>query len=189
MCAWFTELRRLATPETRLILGIIVVEDVFLALYLAALQPILGDASLESQIDPSDRRQVGEALGAILGGASGAYELLVRRITGPRSSEAMRVLARRSPRGGMEGVVLPPSLPFAVLPEHVADRLTPREREIVRLLAAGYRVKQLSEQLYLSNNTVRNHLKNIFGKLGVSSQAELIALVNDPHTSHRVASA
>ncbi len=37
------ELRRLANPETRAILGIIVVEDLFLALYLAALQPVLGD--------------------------------------------------------------------------------------------------------------------------------------------------
>lgn len=38
------ELRRLANPESRLILGIIVVEDIFLALYLALLQPVLGDA-------------------------------------------------------------------------------------------------------------------------------------------------
>jgi monovalent cation:H+ antiporter-2, CPA2 family len=38
------ELRRLANPETRMILGIIVVEDTFLALYLAVLQPILGGA-------------------------------------------------------------------------------------------------------------------------------------------------
>ncbi len=38
------ELRRLANPETRMLLGIIVVEDVFLALYLAFLQPALGDA-------------------------------------------------------------------------------------------------------------------------------------------------
>ena len=38
------ELRRLANPETRLILGIIVIEDLFLALYLAALAPLLGDA-------------------------------------------------------------------------------------------------------------------------------------------------
>nr|MBA3955562.1 cation:proton antiporter [Acidimicrobiia bacterium] len=38
------ELRRLANPESRLILGIIVVEDVFLALYLAILQPVLGGA-------------------------------------------------------------------------------------------------------------------------------------------------
>lgn len=39
------ELRRLANPETRLILGIIVVEDVFLALYLAALAPVLAGTS------------------------------------------------------------------------------------------------------------------------------------------------
>jgi K+:H+ antiporter subunit KhtU len=39
------ELRRLANPESRLILGIVVVEDVFLALYLALLQPVLGDAT------------------------------------------------------------------------------------------------------------------------------------------------
>ena len=38
------ELKRLGNPESRLILGIIVVEDVFLALYLAALQPVLGQS-------------------------------------------------------------------------------------------------------------------------------------------------
>lgn len=39
------ELRRLANPETRLILGIVVVEDLFLALYLAILQPVLSGSS------------------------------------------------------------------------------------------------------------------------------------------------
>jgi monovalent cation:H+ antiporter-2, CPA2 family len=39
------DLRRLGNPETRVILGIIVIEDVFLALYLALLQPVLGGAS------------------------------------------------------------------------------------------------------------------------------------------------
>ena len=38
------ELRRLTNPESRLILGIVVVEDVFLALYLAVLGPVIGDA-------------------------------------------------------------------------------------------------------------------------------------------------
>lgn len=37
------ELKRLANPETRIILGIAVVEDVFLAIYLAVLQPVIGD--------------------------------------------------------------------------------------------------------------------------------------------------
>lgn len=142
------------------------------------------DRRLVSQIVAPDRRQVAEALDAILGGSTTSYELLVRRNTG-RSSETMRLLARRSPNGGMEGIVLPPSLPVAVLPDDVAERLTTREQEIVRLLAAGYRVKQVSEQLYLSHNTVRNHLKNIFTKLDVSSQPALIALVNDPHSLRR----
>src|SRR5262249_58138336 len=39
------ELHRLTNPETRLILGIVVVEDIFLALYLAVLQPILSGSS------------------------------------------------------------------------------------------------------------------------------------------------
>ncbi|MGQ0744574.1 MAG: cation:proton antiporter [Acidimicrobiales bacterium] len=39
------ELRRLANRESRLILGVVVVEDIFLALYLALLQPVLGEAS------------------------------------------------------------------------------------------------------------------------------------------------
>lgn len=43
------ELRRLANPESGLILGVIVVEDIFLALYLALLQPVLGDA--EGHVD------------------------------------------------------------------------------------------------------------------------------------------
>ena len=48
-----TELRRLANPESRLILGIIVVEDIFLALYLALLQPVLGkaDSAIEAARD------------------------------------------------------------------------------------------------------------------------------------------
>jgi CPA2 family monovalent cation:H+ antiporter-2 len=45
-----TELHRLANPESRLVLGIIVVEDVFLALYLAVLQPVVGDAHGATEI-------------------------------------------------------------------------------------------------------------------------------------------
>ncbi|MEZ5205787.1 MAG: cation:proton antiporter [Acidimicrobiales bacterium] len=44
MTKLLVELRRLANPETPLILGIIVIEDLFLALYLAALAPVLGEA-------------------------------------------------------------------------------------------------------------------------------------------------
>jgi CPA2 family monovalent cation:H+ antiporter-2 len=57
-----TELRRLAHPESRTILGIIVVEDVFLALYLAMLQPVVGGAH-----GPAEAlAQVGTAFGFLV---------------------------------------------------------------------------------------------------------------------------
>ena len=55
--------------------------------------------------------------------------------------------------------------------------LTPREREIVELLLHGYRVASIAPRLYLSTHTIRNHLKSVFRKAGVASQAELIELV------------
>ncbi len=139
-----------------------------------------GDRRLAAQMVAGDRRAVAEVVDSITGGATTSYELIVRRAVDAMSSQTMRLLARRSPQGGVEGIVLPPSLPVAVLPDDVSSRLTEREREVARLIAAGYRVRQVGERLYLSQNTVRNHLKNIFSKLGVSSQAALIALINEP---------
>jgi len=52
-----------------------------------------------------------------------------------------------------------------------------REREILELLVRGSRVPAIGKQLFISSNTVRNHLKAIFRKVGVSSQSELIERV------------
>ena len=57
------------------------------------------------------------------------------------------------------------------------DKLSPRQREILRLLIAGERVPDIAEELHLSAHTVRNHLKSTYHKLGVHSQAELVRLV------------
>lgn len=55
-----------------------------------------------------------------------------------------------------------------------ADRLTRRERDVVVCLLEGERVVSIAERLDLSPHTVRNHLKSIFRKLEVHSQAELV---------------
>jgi len=55
--------------------------------------------------------------------------------------------------------------------------LSPREREVAAILACGYSMQEVAERLRISKNTVRNHAKSIFTKLGVSSQAELIARI------------
>ncbi|MCP5115450.1 MAG: response regulator transcription factor [bacterium] len=51
--------------------------------------------------------------------------------------------------------------------------LSKREREIVALVAQGYRNREMAEKLSISQQTVKNHLHNIFGKLGVSDRLEL----------------
>jgi DNA-binding CsgD family transcriptional regulator len=55
-------------------------------------------------------------------------------------------------------------------PTTVAD-LSPRELEVLELVAAGLTNQAISEQLYLSVRTVERHLSNIYAKLGVSGKA------------------
>jgi DNA-binding NarL/FixJ family response regulator len=51
--------------------------------------------------------------------------------------------------------------------------LSPREREIVTLVIQGFKNKELAEKLLISEQTVKNHMHNIFDKLGVSDRLEL----------------
>ena len=59
-------------------------------------------------------------------------------------------------------------------PHWVAATLTHREQELVDHLAQGYRLSTIARTLHISIHTVRRHLKSIFLKLEVRSQAELL---------------
>jgi DNA-binding NarL/FixJ family response regulator len=61
--------------------------------------------------------------------------------------------------------------------------LSAREREIVGLIAQGFKNKEMAERLFISEQTVKNHLHNIFDKLGVSDRLEL-ALYAIHHKLH-----
>jgi DNA-binding NarL/FixJ family response regulator len=52
--------------------------------------------------------------------------------------------------------------------------LTERELEIVRLVASGYKNKEVGHQLTISERTVKTHLTNIFQKLGVRDRVGLV---------------
>lgn len=54
-----------------------------------------------------------------------------------------------------------------------ASPLSPREREIVGLVTQGFKNRELAEKLTISEQTVKNHMHNIFDKLGVSDRLEL----------------
>lgn len=83
---------------------------------------------------------------------------------------------------------LPPALLTGVLKELTASRkhrteserlvesLTPREREVLRCMVAGLGRKAVAERLFLSPHTVRTHMQNVLGKLGVHSTLAAVAL-------------
>jgi len=63
--------------------------------------------------------------------------------------------------------------------------LTEREREVTRLVARGAGTQEIAERLFVSPHTVRDHLKAIFAKTGVSTRGELVArLYADLHALH-----
>jgi LuxR family maltose regulon positive regulatory protein len=68
-------------------------------------------------------------------------------------------------------LTLPP-----ISPEHTSiDSLSKRELEILTLIAAGLKSKDIAEQLVISLNTVLYHNKNIYSKLGVNKRTLAIA--------------
>jgi len=52
--------------------------------------------------------------------------------------------------------------------------LSNREKQVVQLAAQGFRNREIGEKLFISEQTVKNHLRNIFDKLGVSDRLELV---------------
>ena len=82
--------------------------------------------------------------------------------------------------GVMEAVTAEPAdLPAAGAPlrgEGAGQALSPREGEILNLLAAGLGNKEIAWQLKISEHTVKFHVTSIFNKLGASTRAEAVAL-------------
>ena len=102
------------------------------------------------------------ALGYVLKGADA--DDLLRAIEAVAAGEAIfgPGLARRA----LQVLSAPPEPAFA--------QLTPREREVLELIASGLSNQAIAAKLGLSTNTISNHISSIFGKLQVGSRAEAI---------------
>jgi len=71
---------------------------------------------------------------------------------------------------------IPPAV-AAQLAEHVSDEaLTPREVEVLRHIAQGNRNKDIAERLFISEETVKVHVKHVMDKLGASDRTEAVAI-------------
>ena len=61
----------------------------------------------------------------------------------------------------------------------LVEPLTDREHEVIQLVAAGLRNREVAERLFIAEATVKRHIANAYGKLGVSSRTEAVARANE----------
>ncbi len=100
-----------------------------------------------------------------------------------RSGEWLLVRgARLDDPKGRTAVVLEPASRSDVAPVLLRlHELTPREREVTQLLLTGMATADVAGELCITTDTLRGHVKSVFGKLGVSSRPELFArLAHEP---------
>ena len=109
--------------------------------------------------------EIAPAVAAELGGIVG------RSITGPEMVDCVRRVARGQKcvkRGAL-----------AAVPAHdavgarVRDRLTPKEMQIVALIVQGCKNKDIANQLGTKEQVIKNYLRSIYDKIGVSDRLEL----------------
>ncbi|WP_237509124.1 helix-turn-helix domain-containing protein, partial [Streptomyces malaysiensis] len=113
-------------------------------------------------------------------------ELLARRARLPLASAATRAALDAStphtpalpPAPGASAAASEPAEP-----DHPADPaeelgLTPRERDVLRLVAAGRSNRQIAEELFISPKTASVHVSNILAKLRVSGRTEAAAVAH-----------
>jgi len=103
-----------------------------------------------------------------------------RAALGP--DELRRIALKVEPRTARQlGVLLLQELagespmPDDVLATGLPESLSERELEVLRLVASGLSNREIAERLVVTVGTVKKHLNNIFGKLGVGSRTEAIA--------------
>lgn len=66
----------------------------------------------------------------------------------------------------------PPSSQFSIPPSQVQTPLTPREEEILSLIASGSSNREIAQHLYISEKTVKNHITNLLSRLGLRDRTQ-----------------
>ena len=93
-------------------------------------------------------------------------------LKGMQKAELLDVI--RQVRGGRKVI---PRQVASTLAEHLGDEvLTAREIQVLRLVAQGFRNKQVAANLYIAEETVRMHMKNILGKLAARDRTHAVTI-------------
>ena len=71
---------------------------------------------------------------------------------------------------------LPPAIAARLADRMIRPTLTPRELDVLRLVSRGRTNKEIAAAMFVSEETVKSHMKGLFQKLGVHDRAEAIAV-------------
>jgi DNA-binding NarL/FixJ family response regulator len=108
--------------------------------------------------------------------AAGATGYLLKRFTPDELLQAIRdVLAGGSPMSHAIARKVVASFQSANLAGEKQNQLSPREERVLECLAGGLAYKQIADELGISINTIRTHLRHIYEKLHVQSRTEAVA--------------
>ena len=136
-------------------------------------QAVLQQSSVNSRflaLSVSDASQ--DVIGVVRLGARG---YVTKDITSADLATAIRQVAAGeavfSPR--LAGFVLDAFTGAAAKTDDELDRLTARERDVMRLIARGYTYREAAEELFLSVKTVETHMSAVLRKLQLSNRREL----------------
>jgi len=101
---------------------------------------------------------------------------LLSRITGDQQTYAAQLLRSMDDPSSNQGDKKPPSnLYTRYTGVEMVDQLSEREIEVLRLIAQGLTNQEIADQLVISLNTVKTHVKNILGRLQVSNRTQAAA--------------
>ena len=101
--------------------------------------------------------------------------LLVKSKTGTRRPLSVSTICLNQDGRDLFLHVLEPSTPISLLQQPARVGLTPRQREVLSLVADGYSARQIARRLGLAEPTVRNHIRAILVELRVHSQLAAVA--------------
>jgi len=162
---------------------------------LVALEALLFRAQMHAALGSTEASQADYARALELAEPEGILGVFVEQ--GPLVAEALANLIRQGqleatqaryveriltafprlqPPGTARGEQPSPDLPAGIEPEALIEPLTDRELDVLRLMAEGLTYKEIAESLFISLNTVRSHVKAIYGKLHVNNRTQAVEL-------------
>jgi PAS domain S-box-containing protein len=150
-----------------------------------AARRMVGDVAgrqFTSVVHPEETRRAREIFARRLLGSADAADAAISLVDGEGDRVAVEVSSVPLMRGDRVIGVFGQVVDVVEEPHaHPELQLTPRQAEVLRLLERGRSTTQIADELHLSRETVRNHIRGLLHAIGASSRLEAVAVARGSH--------